>query len=198
MAAPLVHLAAMEQARALITTQMGIPVNAGTKVDVVEADISGPHAGWDVISSSGDLFDKLQVQFQDLKTQISASGKNPNQINVPAFSRTLRFICHFCTDTHTLGHISAETAPLENRLEPAGELVWGKKDLPVVLNTYASFDTFRSALIPSMRAIYDVYHIKAKSWWFLSSGDFRTLIRKSVKYGGEFTASLAKLAWDQV
>lgn len=197
MAGPLVHLAAMEQVKYLSEKYLNIPINIGDEIDVMKPDVTGEHAGWNVVNSSGNLFSRLQRMSDILSDMAKSAKKDINKINSPLFSLHVRYICHYIVDAHTLGHLASDTHELEYRLERAGEFVWQKKSLEIYLPPFNSMSEFRISLMRSSRYIYNVYKSSADSWLFLLSNRFRKMIREAVKYGSEYSTALIKLSWDR-
>lgn len=193
MSGPLMHQAAMERCRDLIVP-LGLNVEVGSKVDVMGPDFSGSH-GYDMDTNGGSILDKAEGQYEVIRGLIQASGGSYASIDRNALSKAVQWLCHYTEDAHTIGQISSKFwGSVDNRIDAATELCWGKKDYPVSLNTYPDKATVRSALLSSMRVVYDCYKGSAAKWWFPMSGSCRDMARNAVKCGAEFAAAYVKLA----
>jgi hypothetical protein len=190
------HQASMEQCRDLLA-QMGLPVKVGSKVDVMGPDFGDSH-GYDFTTGGGGIIDDMAKCYAEIKQMFTAAGKNPSNLHLDNFSKSVQFLCHYTTDAHTIGQISREFwGKIDNRIDASCEFVANKKKYPVALNTYGSEDAIREGVLASMRQVYDGYRRKAKKWYFIFSGAKRDMARNAVKCGAEFAASWVKLAWDQ-
>lgn len=196
MAGPFVHLAAMEQVHTLAEQALKIPIITGDKIEVMEPDISGNGASWDVVHGSGNLFRSLEDLSGRMSDMFRVCNKDINKLNIPLYSKHVRNICHYIMDCHTLGHMSSEMHKLETRLEPLGEFVWRKKSLGISLPSFNNYDEYKTNLIKSMKYIHDTYAKSAQSWKFIISRNFRKLIRETVKTSAEHTVALIKISLD--
>ena len=194
MPGPLMHRAAMRQCRKLLK-QINIPVTVGKPSENMKPDLGDSH-GWDFYkSNSGSLLDKIENQYEIIKQLVEACGKDFKKIDKEAFSEAVRFLCHYTEDAHSIGQLSSKLwGKIDNKIDIRSEFVTRKRKYKVELLDFKSKEAIRESLYDSMKSVYNTYHERAESSWFLVSRHIRNMAWNAVKCGAEYTAAYVNLA----
>ena len=193
MSGPFMHVAAMEQCQGLIL-QLGLGVDVGSKISNMLPDTHGSH-GWNFPSGGGDIIDRMIEQYRTIKEILQEAAENYDKLNKDDLSRAVQYLCHYTEDAHTIGQISSEFwGKYDNRIDAATECCWNKKAYSVQFRNYDTLDNLKTALLISMRSVYDKHRGKAKKWYYPFSGQCRDMARNAVKCGAEFAAAFVRLA----
>ena len=187
MPGPLVHKAAMENLCCLLNSD-GIDVHAGTAYSNIKADIKYNSHGYSVENNTGTIFDKII----ELVNQIQTS----NNTDIIWLTERFRLICHFCTDSMSIGQISRETwGKYDNRFDALGEFVLDKrkygclKSCAPLIQELIKYDQ-----LETMQNVYDLNISICKKWNYCLTDNFRTMIRRAVYMGSCYAYLWCKLA----
>ncbi len=194
MPGPLMHRAAMRQCSKLLK-QIDIPVVVGKPSENMKPDLGDSH-GWDFYKSNrGSLLDKIENQYGIIKQLVEACGKDFTKIDKEAFCEAVRFLCHYTADAHSIGQLSSKLwGKIDNKIDIRSEFVTRKRKYKVKLLDFKSKETIRESLYDSIKSVYNTYHERAESPWFLASRHIKRMARNAVKCGAEYAAAYINLA----
>ena len=184
MPGPIIHKIAMKEAVKLInlTSNLNLNLKVGSYAENMEPDLVSSH-GFDFETNQGSIFECVKQCYYDLES-------------VHDISRSLRYMCHYIVDAHTIGQIVGKYhGKIDRRIDFFSAFVPHKnKYQPKIKNYTDSFEHVNHLLMWSAYSVYFQHNERAKDARFLFSRDLKHMIRNAIQKGAEFTYEYFNLA----
>lgn len=183
----LTHQAAMENVTDMLSRD-GIQVITGNIIDNFWTDKVFDSHGYSIETGQGSILTKIEQVANEIRTM--------NKTDLNQFSEKCRHICHFCTDSMSIGQISNQLwGKYDNRFDALGETVSDKRANGIPpLQGLLSAEDIKSLQLLSMRDVYDNHINQCRKWNYCATKQFRSMIRDCVYKGSYYAYMWIKLA----
>jgi len=173
---PVVHFATLNKLDPYFNFSVGNPI------DSIEADLAGPSHGYDVPKNTGNILQRIEDTFNELKTDRS--------------DKLIRRLVHYFCDALSIGQIGGkefwEKTYISGRVSKDGaidfacEFVTRKNINKFIRYEFLSLDEAKDFTKEQMYLTYKIYYPDSKDWFknrFVTPKEVTHMTRRAVALG---------------